>query len=114
MPQFGKGHDAEKDVVLSDLCQPFDDTRSGARLGPLGEDVRIEQIAHRSVGRSRSLERWILKREVKDEAHRAELRGFFAESVFVRKAKHTCVLLQHVGYQERNSVAATARDEPIK
>lgn len=55
--QFRECNDAEEDVVLVDLSKPADDACIGPRLRPLGNDVRIEQEAHSSELRSRSLER---------------------------------------------------------
>src|SRR5262249_23257458 len=44
-------------LVLIDLGKPLDDARVGQRLSPLGDDVCIEQKAHKSIVRRRSLER---------------------------------------------------------
>jgi hypothetical protein len=55
--KLSKRYDAQEHLVLLDLGEPLDDTRIGPRPGPFGDDICVEQKAHKSVERSRSLDR---------------------------------------------------------
>jgi len=55
--QFRECHDAEEDLAFVDPGRPCGEACVGPRLRPLGDDVRLEQKAHRSDVRSGSLER---------------------------------------------------------
>ena len=55
--QLGERHDAQENLVLLDLRELLDDPCVGLQLRPLGDDVRVEEKAHRPVARSRSFDR---------------------------------------------------------
>lgn len=55
--KFSESDHTEKCIVFVNLGEPGNDSRVGPRFRPLGYNVGIEQIAHKSDLRSRSLAR---------------------------------------------------------
>ncbi len=52
LAQLRERHNTQEDFALVDLLEPFDDPCIEPWLRPLGDDVRVEEKAHRSDARS--------------------------------------------------------------